>query len=247
MFISIIVGIIAVYVIAAILGSVVWGILEIVSFIVKTGFGGTLALMIAQALSFEFTNPWSKMAYFILAGIFISGLITLLSAEFRLICYSINYFWDCFVVCVIVVFLKNSTSVSFMIYVITLFILPRIMWAVDRFTIDTEYQYSKRSFGDDVETVVYKITDVDLWKDSKDSWRMIPFQIVIASVFYTIGSFIFLGVCPIEPDWLNVLFALATTAINIVFDLFVFRKIDTMLTGKISDYIDSFPTDEELF
>lgn len=246
MFVSIIVGIIVLYFIVSLvaltLGEVIRRILEIASFIVKFVIGGMLALIVAQALSVEFTNPWKELACFAISGVIFVGLISLLSEKFRLICYSVNYFLDSIVVCVIIACLKNIASASFIVCAIMLFLLPRIIWAINRFTTSEKHVKTEYSFFSDIRTEVFEITDVDLYKYSEDSWRKIPFQIVIASVFYMIGSAIFLIVCPFEPVRLELVFVLAMTVINIVFDLFVFRKIDAMLTDKVDDYISSFPT-----
>ena len=212
--------------IVALTGGILKKILEVISLIAKLGVGGFVAILISQAFSIKFSSQW-KMFLFVLAGaaIFLT-LLMLLSKKFRLVGYSVNYFINSFTLLLITAMISSKISPNFITYALSLFLFPRLMWISDRLATYSEYSHSEYNFWENVTTNFYVINDMDWWGDSADSWDHIPLQIVIASIFYLVGSITLEFVCPFSSGWLEALYFILSTAINVVFDLFVFRAIE---------------------
>lgn len=226
MFIGVIVGVVVLFGIAGMFGDVLKKAMEIVSLIAKLCIGGFISLLLYQVIPFETDSPWRMLIFVCVGAVVVLALILVLSGYYRLVGYSINYFINSFLVLVIAEMVGDKTEITFLMYALTLFLFPRIMWISDRFSTTTEYSHTEYTYWNDTETTYYNVKDMDWWEDFGDSWRHLPVQIAIASVFYGIGSLTIIGTCPISSGWLMALYLVAATAVNVVFDLFVFSRID---------------------
>ena len=160
-------------------------------------------------------------------AILCTGLaFSLLASFFRLVGYSINFFINSFILLIVGSILKDSLDIAFWMYALALLLFPRIMWISDRFATTTDYDHSEYSFWSNITTDFYTVKDVDWWENDADSWRLLPLQIIFSLIFYLIGSLTLLAVCPIESGWLQGLYLVLATAVNILFDIFVTRNIE---------------------
>lgn len=226
MFIGIIIGIALFCGLVSVFGGILKKIMEVISFIVKLGLGGMVTMLVFQWLNIEFSSPWWQLLAILVGAIIVFSLIMLLASLFRLVGFSINFFLDSFIVVIAATILKEYVEINFITYAIVLFLFPRVMWISDRYATTTEYSHSDYSFWDNVTTDFYTIKDMDWWGNASDAWGLMPLQIIISALFYGIGCITLLAVCPIQQGWLAGLYLVLATAINILFDTFVFRHID---------------------
>lgn len=200
--------------------------LEIISLIAKFCVSAGVAMIVFSLLKIEFSNVWKQLLFIFIGGSVVFGLIQALASMFRLVGYSINYFMNSFIVMIAFLVLAKDTQVSFFLYTAALFLVPRIMWISDRFATSTDYDHTEYSFWGNEKTDVYVMKDVDWWQESEGAWNHIILQIAIASVFYAIGSISVMAVCPMS-GWLTVLYLICAAVVNVVFDLFVLRRIES--------------------
>lgn len=204
--------------------------LEIISMIAKLFISGTVAMVISEVMNIEFSSSWGQVLFVIIGAVIGCSLMQMLAGIFRLVGYSINYFTNSFLILIVACIMGDKLQIGFLLYAVILLLYPRIVWISDRFATTTEYSHSNYSFWNNTETTYYNIVGVDRWQDTDFSWNHIPLQIAIGSVFYAIGSITITTIYPIESGWLTALYLLLTTAINIVLDLFVLRKIEEAIS-----------------
>ena len=226
MVIGILAGIAVLCFVASFFGETFKKVLETISLIAKLCVGGAVSMLVYEALGLDFEKTWVMLAFIVGGAALITALTMLLASFFRLVGYSINFFINSFIVLLIIELLGDKVSVSFITYAAILLLFPRVMWISDRRSTSAEYSHSSYNFFSGVTTRHYEEKDVDLWEDSGEAWGCIPLQIVIACVFYAIGSVTLLSVCPINATWLMVLYILVATAVNVLFDFFVLRYIE---------------------
>ena len=225
MLIGILIGIAVIVGIMSVLGETFKKVLEILSAIAKFCVGAFVSMMIQQAV-LPNLGTWGRLAFIVIGGLIVYVLVETLSSAFRLVGYSINYFTNSIVILLITGILGDKISITFVLYAIILFVFPRIMWISDRFATTSDFSHSEYSAWDNVTTFFYTVKDVDHYGSSEHSWNHIPLQILIASVFFAVGSCTIFGSFSIESVWLQLLYIILSTAVNVIFDLFVFRKID---------------------
>lgn len=206
--------------------------LEVISLIVKFCICAGVAMLVSGILSIEFSSVWKQLLFMLLGGSFVFGVIQALASMFRLVGYSINYFMNSFLVLAAFMILGQNADVSIFLYALILFLVPRIMWISDRLATSTDYSHSEYSFFGNQRTDVYEVKDMDWWEESEGSWNHIPAQIVIASVFYIIGSVTTVAVCPINSGWLTALYLICATALNVLFDFYVLRNIEKKMAER---------------
>ena len=201
-------------------------ILEIVSLIAKLCVCGMGTMILSQTLDIPFSSEWLELA-FLLAGA-VTGLILiqLLAMRFRLVAYSINYFINGFVLLVVVGILEEQLQLGFALYGAILLLFPRILWISDRFATTREYVGSAHDYLNNVTIRFFTARAVDWWQDSERSWNALPLQIVIASVFYAVGSLSIMIIKPFDSFWLIALYTLLATALNVVLDLYGLRRLE---------------------
>ena len=226
MFIGIILGLALILGLISVFGGVVKKVLEVISFIAKLCVGGVVAMLVQQLFHFEFESGWGQVLYLIIGAFVVFGLMALLASFFRLVGYSINFFINSFILLIVGSILKDSLDIAFWMYALALLLFPRIMWISDRFATTTDYDHSEYNFWSNITTDFYTVKDVDWWENDADSWRLLPLQIIFSVIFYLIGSLTLLAVCPIESGWLQGLYLVLATAVNILFDIFVTRNIE---------------------
>lgn len=207
-------------------------ILEIISMIIKVCIFGMVSVVIAYSLNIEFKNSFLQMLFFLVGGVSILYLVSLMASRFRLVGYSINYFNNAFALLVLAMLLKNKIEIPFIAYLAAMFLLPRVIWISDRFATTQEYSHSEHDFWTNTTTDYYSIKETDWWADSEKSWKWLPLQIVLSIGFYTFGSVTALFQNAISSDLVIALFLLASTVGNIVFDIFVFQRIEKKLAEK---------------
>lgn len=225
MFFGILVGIALISFIMTLLGGVFKKALEILSAITKFGVGVLISLLIQQAVLPE-AGTWGQLAFVVVGGIIVYSIIEALSASFRLVGYSINYLISSVVLALIVTMLNGHISLTLAQYLLALFLFPRIIWISDRFATTSVYSHSEYGIWDNVVTDVFTIKDVDHYGSSEYSWNHLPLQITIAFVFFAMGTCTVFSEYPVESFWMQLLYIIPAAVINIVFDLFVFRRID---------------------
>ena len=226
LFIAIIAGVTLFFGLAGIFGGVLKKVMELVSLATKLCVGGFLALLIYNAIPFETSNPWRMLLCVCAGSIVIVAVILVLAGYYRLVGYSINYFINSFLILFIASILGEKTEISFLMYALVLFLVPRIIFISDRFSTVTKYSHKEYSYWNDTETTYYNVKDMDWWENYGNSWKHLPVQIFLAAIFYLAGSATLLGTCPIESKLLTGLYLLLATAVNIAFDFFIFSKID---------------------
>lgn len=227
MFFAILLGLIVVMGIFSVLGGVLKKILEIATFIARLCVGGGLTVLIYQLLPFQIESGWGEILLLLVGAIIGASLIGYLASEYRLIGYSLNFFMCSFIVLFVALILELEYTFSFPLYAVTLFLFPRLMWISDRFA--TTREYVDTQYDGDTIIDLYIVRPIDYWEDSGNSWRAIPLQIVISSIFYVVGSITITMICPFESSWQQNLYLLVATALNVVFDMFAFRKLEEII------------------
>ncbi len=232
MIISIIIGIIVVCVVIYYIGGVLKNVLEAISFITKFIICGAMAWLLFKLLPFEL-EWWGYLLAFFIGGYTIFGLLFGVLSSFRLVAYSVNYF-ICSIIVLIVVQLFIKKQIDFVHYILILFLFPRIMWISDRFSTLSEYSHTEHDFFSGISTNVFLVEAIDWWDNSSNSWGKIPLQVIISSIFYIFGSVIILSIHTFDPTRSIVLYIILSTVINMLFDLYVFRKIDKLIDHVVS-------------
>ena len=169
------------------------------------------------------SSGWQVLLIFV-GGLLLYFLMSKLAIRFRLVTYSINYLTDSLVVLAFFYLLQSKMAVPFMIYAIVLFIFPRISWILARRTELTSYYREIHDIGPDI--IYYEDSVADQWENTSKSWNNIPLQIVLAMIFYLIGSITVVFYFQDMSIFWAVLFFLVITPINVIFDLLVFRNLD---------------------
>ena len=224
MFIGIIVFIILLVTAVTLIGGALKKVMEVASFIAKFCFGCGVSQIIYQSLPIKLESLWGELAILCVGAFIVMAILGVLAANFRLISYAVNYFICSFIVLLIAIILKEKATISFATYAITLLLFPRIMWISDRLGSISEYNHTEYGFG--ILTDVYTKKAVDWWGGSEDAWGHMLFQIVAASFFYLVGSLTLLSVCPIEAGWKKTVYFILAIVTNILFDFFIFRRIE---------------------
>ncbi len=155
------------------------------------------------------------------------GLLVVLVSAFRLVGYSINYFISNIIVLLVVQILGGE--LDFIYYALIQFLFPRLLWISDRLSTTTDYSHTE--YGLFNNTDVYIRSAMDWWGSADSGWNLIPLQIVISCLFFICGSITIGFSCSFEPNWLMILYVVLSAAVNVVFDLFVFRRVDEALDG----------------
>lgn len=226
LFVGIIAGITLLFGLGGIFGGVLKKVMELVSLATKLCIGGFIALFIYNAIPFETSNPWRMLLCVCAGSILIVAFFLVLAGYYRLVGYSINYFTNSFLILFIATILGEKVEITFTMYALVLFLVPRILFISDRFSTIRQYSHKEYSYWNDTETTYYNVKKMDWWEDYGNSWRHLPVQLILAAIFYLIGSATLLDTCPIESKLLTVLYLILATAVNIAFDFFIFRKID---------------------
>lgn len=207
-------------------GGVLKIVMEVVSFLAKFAMGLFVMMIIFQILPIKFPSPWITFLVYIIGASLLFYLLISLAKSFRLVGYSINFLIDSLVVLLAASLLKDRISISFVAHLITLFLFPRLMWLSDRLCTTREYSHSIRSFWSNTITDYYTVSDFDWWDGTGDCRKMLPLQIVLSCIFYLLGNITILDMHTIQSDWLLVLYLILVTAANLLFDLFVFSRLD---------------------
>ena len=226
MLIGILVGVLLIFGIISLFCGAVKKILEIISVLFRLGVGGMISMMVYTYLGVKFSTQWWMLLFVVLGAIIIFVLISALAANFRMIGYAINYFSNSFLVLIVAGILGENFSVHFAVYALILLLFPRLLWFSDRFATTSEYSHTDYDGWSNTFTEHYIIKPVDWWVDAGDSWKWLPFQIVVSALFYLIGTATMTAIYPVEGVWLTILFVVLSIGINVAFDLFVFRKIE---------------------
>lgn len=228
MVLAIIAGVIIVIGFISTLNDTLKRILEIVSKITRLLIFGGVAGLVIQALGIEFSSQWMFLLALGIGTAIVFFIVKYLSLFSRLVCYSINFLVHAFALMVIAAILGDKISVNVWLYGTILFLYPRILWISDRRSKEKEYSHSKTDAMGDV-TQYYIEKNVDIWEDDEDSWNKILLQIGIAFPFYAFGSMTIVARFPIQNGFLLLLYAIIAASVNVVFDMFVFKKIDKKL------------------
>ena len=226
MFIGIVVALIAVFTVISFLGGALKKTMEIVSTLLRLGVGGIVSMLVCRAIGVDFSNQGRLFLYVLIGALIVFALISVLASMFRLVGYSINFFINSMFIGILVTILENKISIGFGLYAVILFLLPRIFWISDRLATTQDYSHSEYDPIWNVRTYFYSVSPMDWWEDSEDSWKWIPFQIIIASLFYLVGCCTLFSFYSLPAQWLEIVVAIVAIALNILFDLFVFRKIE---------------------
>lgn len=230
MFLGILVGMLLLFSLFYFLGDAFKKTLEIISLLGRICVCGCISMLLCQTLSLDRLGGGGLILCLIIGTVIVYTLIALLAGSFRLVGYSVNFMVNSLVILIVASILGNKYSISFPIYAATLFFFPRILWISDRFATECEtVDWSYNPFTN-VETEYYVVRDVDRWEDSEYSWNHIPVQIIFSSLFYGVGCLTFFIIYPVDSAWLMLLCVALATAVNVVFDLFVFRKIDIAIS-----------------
>ena len=232
MLIGILVGVLLIFGIISLFCGAVKKILEIISVLFRLGVGGMISMMVYTYLGVKFSTQWWMLLFVALGAIIIFVLTSVLAANFRMLGYSINYFSNSFLILIVAGILGENFSVHFAVYALILFLFPRLLWLSDRFATTSEFSHVDYDAWYDITTYHYLVKPMDWWENSGDSWKWIPFQIVVSSLFYLIGSATMTALYPVEGVWLSILFVVLSIGINVAFDLFVFRKIEEIAFGE---------------
>lgn len=230
MFLAVLGGMILIYAILMVIGGIAKKVVEVFSMLVKFGAGAALSMIIYQLQPFKFEGDWGMLIVVIVGALLFVILTQLLASYYRLIGFSINYAINSVVVMCVAFLINEKHPVSFVVCALALLLFPRLLWISDRRATESNYSHTKSDFSGDTD--VYIVSDVDKWENSGDSWKHLPLQIVVSSVFYMMGSFMIMGLHPIDTGWLVLLCILLATAVNVCFDLFLFRRIDAALDYK---------------
>ena len=226
MLIGILAGVFIIYGIISFFSGALKKVLEIVSVVFRFCVGGSISLIIFGTTGIQFSNQWWLLLFVVLGAIIIFVLISALAANFRMIGYAINYFSNSFLVLIVAGILGENFSIHFAVYALILLLFPRLLWFSDRFATTSEYSHTDYDGWSNTFTEHYIIKPVDWWVDAGDSWKWLPFQIVVSALFYLIGTATMTAIYPVEGVWLTILFVVLSIGINVAFDLFVFRKIE---------------------
>ena len=230
MFLGILVGMLLLFGLFCVLGGAFKKILEIISLLGRICVCGCISMLLCQALSLDQMGGGGLILCLIIGTVIVYILIALLAASFRLVGYSVNFMINSLIILIVALILENKYSISFPIYAATLFFFPRILWISDRFATENHtVDWSYNPFTN-VETEYYVVRDVDRWEDFGDSWNHIPVQIIFSSLFYGVGCFTLFLIHPVDPDWLMLLCVALATAVNVIFDLTVFRRIEKAIS-----------------
>lgn len=216
-------------------GGVLKTIMEVVSFLTKFTLGIFVMLIVFSSLSIEFSSMWTELLAYLGGAALVMCLLVWLASAFRLVGYSINFFLDSLLVAIVATMLHDKISFGFIAYTAIVFLFPRLLWVSDRFSTITQYSHTKYNYWNKTQTDYYVISDFDWWGGTGDTQSALPFQIVLSCVFYLFGNLTILSLHPIESNWLSALFLILMVAANILFDIFVFSKVDNSLeTGSDS-------------
>ncbi len=231
MFLGIIIALIVGFTVVMFCGGALKKVLEIVSFLVRLGLGGVASMLIYRAVGGDFSNQGRAFLIICIGAIIIFALIACLASHFRMVGYSINFFTNSVLLGLLVTALGDKLPMSMGLFAAVLFFLPRTLWVSDRSATTSDYCGSDYDAWLNVKTYFYSIRPVDRWEDSGDSWKCLPVQLPICALFYLAGSTTLFSIFPLEPEWLEVTLTFVAMAINVLFDLFVFRKIEERVFG----------------
>lgn len=203
---------------------IVWGSIIIRFFI---GFAVTAYAVGEIPFLHNLSVGWQVLLLFLGASTILT-LLHELAKRMRLVCFSINYFVDSILFFFVAALLHKSISFSFFVYALVQFIFARVSWCLAR-RADSfqEVGYSVSFWGS--ITVYLQHILIDEWENSSTSWNNLYIQIIISLFFYFIGSFTIGFYFPDVPHVRGMLYVIAATVVNFLFDLKAFRKIDAML------------------
>lgn len=176
------------------------------------------------------STGWQVILIF-LFGVFFVLLMAQLAKRFRLIGYSLNFATDSILFLAITYLLQKRITLSVLVYSVLLLIFPRFSWYLARTDEGIEEQREERRINRFLVEVRKGISfyPIDHWENSRESWRLLPLQIAIASFFYAAGTGTMLFYFQPESRFPAIPIWILITIVNVTFDLFIFRRIDAKL------------------
>lgn len=228
---GVIVGILLIVGVIAMLGGFLKKFLEIASVLLRLLVGGTISMLICKAVGVNFDNQGRVLLYVCIGAVLFFALLSVLASVFRMVGYSINYFINSLLFGLLLVILRENFSIDigFWLYAAILFFVPRLLWLSDRAATTSNYSGSDYDGFLNVKTYFYTVSPMDWWQDSEGSWRCIPVQIIFAALFYLVGSSTVFSAFPAQSNLQEIIFLVVATAVNILFDLLLFRKLEAKI------------------
>ncbi len=134
------------------------------------------------------STGWQAILIF-LFGVIIVFLMAQLAKRFRLIGYSLNFSTDSFLFLAITYLLRERITLNVLVHSVLLLIFPRFSWYLARTDEGAEEHGEEHRINRFLVEVRNSLSfhSIDHWENSRESWCLLPLQIIIASVFYTAG------------------------------------------------------------